>query len=54
MSKKQDAKLKKIDKLIEEDLSNGKHTQRKIKETLKAKGVCIQDFCNNLKQLKSV
>ena len=54
MNDKQEARLQEIEELIEEDLSNGKHTQRKIHETLKSKGVCIKKFCNSLKKLKKV
>jgi hypothetical protein len=52
MTEKQEAKLQEIDDLIEEDISNGKHIQRKLHENLKSKGVCVKKFCTNLKKLK--
>jgi len=49
---KQEAKVQEIEDLVEEDLSNGKHTQRRLHENLKSKGVCVKEFSKNLKKLK--
>lgn len=50
--RKSSKKIKKLEKLIEEDCSNGRHAQQKIKENLKKSGHCTEAVIQELKELK--
>lgn len=52
MPKSSKNNIKQIEKIINEDLSNGKHLSSKIKRKLIQSGYCIKTICKQLEDLK--
>lgn len=47
-------KLQKIEELMQDDLQNGRHKQKKLVKALESNGENKKSFCDKLRQLKLV
>ena len=52
-NEEQREKLRKLEQLVDADLSNGRHMQKKIKARLQKLGLCEKDFVQEIAELKS-
>lgn len=46
------AKLDQIEEIVEKDLSNGKHLQKKVVKKLKDAGVCPEEIVERIRKQK--
>ena len=52
MAKNHEEKIQIIETLVQKDLGNGKHAQKKLSKMLDRSGKCPKDFCQELLKLK--